>query len=65
MNRKLLLQADNNLCLKCHSQVQANPKDLLLIGKFDHTSLARERSCLGGRMPQTPSWLQCQQSMHY
>jgi predicted CXXCH cytochrome family protein len=45
INRKLLVQADNNLCLKCHSQVQANPPDLLLIGKVDHTSLARERSC--------------------
>jgi predicted CXXCH cytochrome family protein len=41
---KLLTQRDNNLCLRCHSQVQDGPGSLA-IGKFDHTSFIRGRTC--------------------
>jgi predicted CXXCH cytochrome family protein len=41
---KLLIQRDNNLCLRCHSQVQDGPSSLA-IGKFDHTSFIRGRTC--------------------
>ncbi len=41
---KLLLQRDNNLCLRCHAQVQ-DGLGSLAIGKFDHTSFIRGRTC--------------------
>lgn len=41
---KLLVQADNNLCLRCHAQVQLAPGQLL-IGNVDHTDLIRGRTC--------------------
>jgi predicted CXXCH cytochrome family protein len=41
---KLLLQRDNNLCLRCHSQVQDGPGSLA-IGKFDHSGFVRGRTC--------------------
>lgn len=44
-NRKMLLQADNNLCLKCHSQMQGGPPGTLVFGKVDHTTLVAGRSC--------------------
>jgi predicted CXXCH cytochrome family protein len=43
---KLLLQRDNNLCLRCHSQIQSpEAPGSLLIGKFDHTNFIRGRTC--------------------
>jgi predicted CXXCH cytochrome family protein len=44
INQKLLIQRDNNLCLRCHSQVQDGPGSLA-IGKFDHSSFIRGRTC--------------------
>ena len=44
VNRKLLVQADNNLCLRCHAQVQDGPASLA-IGKFDHSGFLRGRTC--------------------
>ena len=41
---KLLIQRDNNLCLRCHSQVQDGTGSLA-IGKFDHTLSMRGRTC--------------------
>jgi predicted CXXCH cytochrome family protein len=41
---KLLLQRDNNLCLRCHAQVQ-DGSGILAIGKFDHTNFIRGRTC--------------------
>ena len=37
VNAKLLLQRDNNLCLRCHAQVQSGT-DRIFIGKTDHTT---------------------------
>jgi predicted CXXCH cytochrome family protein len=46
INRKLLIQRDNNLCLRCHSQLQGQEgPGALLIGKFDHSSFIRGRTC--------------------
>lgn len=36
INAKLLVQRDNNLCLRCHAQVQG-AGDRIFIGKTDHT----------------------------
>lgn len=44
INRKMLLEADNNLCLKCHSQILAAPGQVVL-GKLDHSSFIRGRTC--------------------
>jgi predicted CXXCH cytochrome family protein len=44
VNAKMLIQPDNNLCLKCHSQVQL-AADQVIIGKTDHSNLIRGRSC--------------------
>ena len=44
ISQKLLLQRDNNLCLRCHAQVQDGP-GTLSIGKFDHTGYIRSRTC--------------------
>jgi DmsE family decaheme c-type cytochrome len=44
VNQKLLLQRDNNLCLRCHSQVLLG-QPTLAIGKVDHTSLIPGRTC--------------------
>jgi len=43
---KLLIQRDNNLCLRCHSQVQlADGSGSLYIGKFDHAPFLAGRTC--------------------
>lgn len=44
INRALLAQRDNNLCLKCHSQVQLNAGEII-IGKIDHTALVARGNC--------------------
>ncbi|MBM3834603.1 MAG: hypothetical protein FJ403_15290 [Verrucomicrobia bacterium] len=44
INRKMLIQADNNLCLKCHAQVQSGAGQVV-IGKSDHTTRIRGRTC--------------------
>jgi predicted CXXCH cytochrome family protein len=44
INRKMLVEADNNLCLKCHAQIQAAPGQVVL-GKLDHSEFVRGRSC--------------------
>lgn len=46
INRALLVERDNNLCLKCHSQIQ-DPAGRVAIGKdfFDHTSLVGRGNC--------------------
>lgn len=44
VNRNMLVQSDNNLCLRCHAQVQLAP-GRLIIGQTDHTDLVRGRTC--------------------
>lgn len=44
VNRALLTERDNNLCLKCHSQVQLTSGDII-IGKVDHSSFVSRGSC--------------------
>lgn len=44
INSKLLVERDNNLCLKCHSQVQLTPGQVV-IGKLDHSSFVRRGAC--------------------
>lgn len=44
VNSKMLLQRDNNLCLKCHAQVQTSPGEIF-IGATRHTSLLAKGSC--------------------
>ena len=43
-NDKLLTDRDSNLCLQCHSQVQAVP-GRVAIGKVDHTDFLRFGTC--------------------
>jgi predicted CXXCH cytochrome family protein len=47
VNRKLLVQNDPNLCLRCHAQVQdpANGSGVILIGGFDHTTFLNRATC--------------------
>jgi predicted CXXCH cytochrome family protein len=45
INRKLLLQSDPNLCLKCHAQVQHQAGGEIFIGNVSHTLLLRQGTC--------------------
>jgi predicted CXXCH cytochrome family protein len=45
INRKLLVESDPNLCLKCHAQVQRGPTGQIYIGYVDHTQLLRQGAC--------------------
>jgi len=47
INRKLLVQADPNLCLRCHVQLpaQAGSKGRIIIGKKDHTAFLSRGTC--------------------
>jgi predicted CXXCH cytochrome family protein len=46
-NRKLLTEADQNLCLKCHAQVQGGgvQSGEIYIGKVPHGQLLKFGSC--------------------
>lgn len=44
IQRKLLVQGDNNLCLKCHAQMQPVPGQVF-IGKQDHSFFLGQGSC--------------------
>src|SRR5216683_586549 len=44
MNRKLLVESDPNLCLKCHAQVQRSPGEIF-IGFKPHTQFLRQGTC--------------------
>ena len=44
VNAKMLIERDNNLCLKCHAQVQGTPGSIY-IGSVDHTTLIRQGGC--------------------
>lgn len=47
VNPKLLVERDNNLCLKCHAQIQGplGGGSSIFIGKEDHTDKLRLGSC--------------------
>ena len=48
INRKLLVESDPNLCLKCHAQVQgvsAPSRSGIFIGKVDHSPFLRQGTC--------------------
>ena len=46
MNAKLLVERDNNLCLKCHAQVQgAGTGGTIFIGQIEHTAFIRLGTC--------------------
>ena len=47
VSAKMLVQRDNNLCLKCHAQVAGPvlPAGTVFIGKVDHTALLRAGTC--------------------
>ena len=48
INRKLLVESDPNLCLKCHAQVQgiSAPSGAgIFIGKVDHKPFLRQGTC--------------------
>lgn len=47
INEKMLVQRDNNLCLKCHAQVAAPGAAArsVFIGKRDHTSFLSQGTC--------------------
>ena len=44
-NRKLLVENDNNLCLKCHAQVQRTGSGEIYIGDSLHTAFLRQGTC--------------------
>ncbi len=45
INRKLLTERDNNLCLKCHGQIGAGAPGQTFIGSFDHTAFLQQGTC--------------------
>jgi len=47
VNRKLLVEADDNLCLRCHAQVQGPgvARGEIFIGKVPHTTLLQMGAC--------------------
>ncbi|MEO5804695.1 MAG: cytochrome c3 family protein, partial [Verrucomicrobiota bacterium] len=47
VNRKLLVENDPNLCLKCHAQTQGSGvgRGEIYIGKVPHTTLLRQGNC--------------------
>jgi predicted CXXCH cytochrome family protein len=47
VNRQLLTERDNNLCLKCHVQIQgpANQPGQFFIGKVNHADFIRRGTC--------------------
>jgi len=45
INRKLLVESDLNLCLKCHAQVQHGSSGQIYIGYIDHTLHLRQGAC--------------------
>ena len=46
INPKMLVQRDNNLCLKCHAQVaMPNTRGTTFIGNFDHTQVLKQGTC--------------------
>jgi predicted CXXCH cytochrome family protein len=45
MNRKMLVESDPNLCLKCHAQVQHAGTGEIFIGTVRHTLLLRQGTC--------------------
>jgi predicted CXXCH cytochrome family protein len=44
INRMMLTQADNNLCFRCHAQVQSGP-GTIYIGAIEHTVLLQVGTC--------------------
>ena len=47
VNRKLLVQSDPNLCMRCHAQVQGPgiPPGQIFIGKVPHAALLQSGTC--------------------
>ena len=46
INDKMLVERDNNLCLKCHAQIAAPAaKGMTFIGNFDHTPFLQQGTC--------------------
>lgn len=45
INRKMLTQADPNLCLRCHAQAQGGANGEILIGSVSHTAYLRIGTC--------------------
>jgi len=46
VNRKMLVQSDQNLCLKCHAQVQSgSASGAIFIGNKDHSALLKQGGC--------------------
>ncbi|MEJ2725969.1 MAG: cytochrome c3 family protein, partial [Deltaproteobacteria bacterium] len=43
INKQLLIQRDNNLCLKCHAQLSA--PGTAIIGDFSHTTRLMQGTC--------------------
>jgi len=45
INQKMLTERDNNLCLKCHSQIQSNPGEVFVGKRDDHSMFIRGKTC--------------------
>jgi predicted CXXCH cytochrome family protein len=45
INRKMLVQPDPNLCLKCHAQQPGGAPGRLFIGSVDHTDRVQRATC--------------------
>ena len=45
INRKMLVESDSNLCLKCHAQVQGASRGEIYFGSVPHTAFLRQGGC--------------------
>jgi predicted CXXCH cytochrome family protein len=45
VNRKMLVQPDPNLCLRCHAQAPGTGRGELFIGKVRHTGFINRGTC--------------------
>ncbi len=45
INRKMLVESDPNLCLKCHAQTQHGVQGEIYIGTSPHTAFLRQGTC--------------------
>jgi predicted CXXCH cytochrome family protein len=45
INRKMLVESDPNLCLRCHSQVQPPGSNQIFIGNVDHSGFLQMGTC--------------------
>ena len=45
INKKMLIASDNNLCLRCHAQLQGPNTGQMYIGRINHATFLKLGGC--------------------